>query len=155
MIDFGISVSRILSHLSCSTSHVGGGNHSSSDTVTSALKQSTRKFRAGRTQTFPYLILLRAEFGCFHSNNSLKSSRSHFSDHRLGHSLCSTVPHLTVEGRYPLRYPMESGLSSKTIKSSRFPKIPRLNLKMLGHFVKDRVKIDRRGTKPLGLVGKL
>ena len=29
----------------------------------------TRKLRAGRTQTLPYLFLLRTEFGCFHSDS--------------------------------------------------------------------------------------
>lgn len=62
--------------------------------------------------TPPYLILLRAEFGCFHSSSSLEGSRSRLPDRCPGHSLCSTVPHLTVEGCYPLRSPAESGLSS-------------------------------------------
>jgi len=49
--------------------------------------------------TSSYLILLRAEFCCFHSGNSLKGSRSRLKDQCPGHSLCSTVPRLTTEGR--------------------------------------------------------
>lgn len=46
-----------------------------------------------------YLILLRAEFSCFHSGDSLQGSRSRLQDQCPGHSLCSTVPRLTAEGR--------------------------------------------------------
>lgn len=72
--------------------------------------------------TFPYLILLRVEFGCFHSNGSSKVSRSQPRDHSLGHSFCSTVPHLTTEGRYPLRCSLKSGLSSQKNLSDDFSK---------------------------------
>ncbi len=58
----------------------------------------TRKLHTGRAQTLPYLILLRAEFGCFHSSSSLKTSRSRSQDQCPGHSLCSTVPRLTTGG---------------------------------------------------------
>jgi len=50
-------------------------------------------------------------------------------DQGSGHSFCSTVPTVSREGRYPLRDPMESGLSSPTNKSQsqRLP-AKRLNL---------------------------
>lgn len=81
----------------------------------------TRKLCADRTQTLSYLILLHVEFSCFHSSNSPESSRSHFQDQCSGHSLCSTGPHLAVDGRYPLRRPMESGLSSRHLLLAHEP----------------------------------
>lgn len=63
-------------------------------------------------KTPPYLFLLLVEFSCFHSSGSPLTSRSQKMDQCPGHSLCSTGPHLTVEGRYPLRCHTESGLSS-------------------------------------------
>lgn len=62
-----------------------------------------------------YLILLRTEFSCFHSNGSSRVSRSRHQSHSLGHSFCSTGPRLTTEGRYPLCCSMKSGLSSTGI----------------------------------------
>lgn len=70
---------------------------------------------------FPYLILLHAEFGCFHSSGSPEISRSRNQDLSPGHSLCSTVPRLTAEGRYPLRCLAESGLSSPARNGSERP----------------------------------
>ena len=69
-------------------------------------------------QLLSYSILLRAEFGCFHSGSSPESSRFRFQAQCPGHSLCSTVPHLAVEGRYPLRCLLESGLSSRVAKAT-------------------------------------
>ena len=74
----------------------------------------TRKLCAGRAQVFPYLILLHVEFSCFHPTSSLMTSRSRSKDQSRGLSLCSTGPHLAVEGNYPLRCPVKSGLSSAT-----------------------------------------
>ncbi len=51
-----------------------------------------------------------------------RSSRSRYRGHCPGHSLCSTVPQpagfkaCSLEGRYPLRYPTESGLSSLVLQ---------------------------------------
>jgi len=63
----------------------------------------------------PYLFLLRAEFSCFHSSSSPLTSRSRSKAQSPGHSLCSTVPAVAREGRYPLHHPMESGLSSRLL----------------------------------------
>lgn len=87
--------------------------------------QPTRKLRTGRAPLLSYLVLLRAEFGCFHSSSSLRVSHFQLKDQCPGHSLCSTVPHLTVEGRYPLRCHLESGLSSQP-EGERLPVHPRL-----------------------------
>lgn len=76
-------------------------------------------------QVLSYLILLRAEFGCFHSGSSFEISRSRSRAQCPGHSLCSTVPHLTVGGRYPLRCPVESGLSSPGLLPKRLPTNPK------------------------------
>lgn len=75
-------------------------------------QRSTRTLHTGRAQTCSYLILLRAEFGCFHSGSSPEGSRSPLPAQCPGHSLCSTGPRLTTDGNYPLRYHTESGLSS-------------------------------------------
>ena len=42
--------------------HIRNDNHSSGTSVTGRLMRSTRKHRTGRSQTFSYLILLRARF---------------------------------------------------------------------------------------------
>jgi len=52
----------------------------------------TRKQMLAALFMLPYLILLRAEFGCFHSSSSPQGSRSRLVDPCPGHSLCSTVP---------------------------------------------------------------
>lgn len=68
----------------------------------------TRRPRAGRPLSLKtevpnalpsYLILLRAEFGCFHSGSSWMISRSRSSAQGPGPSLCSTVPTVSREGR--------------------------------------------------------
>jgi len=80
-------------------------NHSSRLTITSKLKRTHPEATSGPLLTPPYLFLLHAEFCCFHSSDSLMSSRSHSKDHSPGPSLCSTVPTVTRGGCYPLHCP--------------------------------------------------
>ncbi len=54
----------------------------------------------------------RASLAVFTPTAPLTFSRSRKSDHHFGHSLCSTVPYLTVEGHYPRRCSVKLGLSS-------------------------------------------
>jgi len=55
------TISRVLFPSARQVQHRGGG-HQSRPAVTSRLKQSTRKHRAGRPQALSYLILLRIGF---------------------------------------------------------------------------------------------
>lgn len=89
--------------------------------------------QAAPLKAFPYLTLLRAEFGCFHSSDSPEISRSRNQDQSPGPSFCSTVPRLTTEGRYPLRCLTESGLSSP--RTSLRASVRKSNVEVLTHHV--------------------
>ena len=103
-------------------------DHSSRPAIACRLKRTYPGARAGRTSRnsntsplpLPYLILLRAEFGCFHSSNSLQSSLATLEISALDILSVplflggeSSFKDPQPEGRYPLRCPMESGLSSR------------------------------------------
>jgi len=72
----------------------------------------TRKPPTGRGTSAPLFDLAPRRVWLFSLRRLPWPSRSRCQAQCPGHSLCSTVPCITAEGRYPLRYPMESGLSS-------------------------------------------
>ena len=81
-------------------------------TLLSTSSDLTRRLRAGRSTNVSLFDLAPRRVWLFSLQQLPKSSRSRYLAHSSGHSLCSTVPDITAEGRYPLRRHMESGLSS-------------------------------------------
>jgi hypothetical protein len=74
-VDKGPAISRILS-FSRDRHHKREAVIPLGDTLLCRSSELTRKLRAGRTQTLPYLFLLRTEFGCFHSDRCLTRQSS-------------------------------------------------------------------------------
>ena len=94
-------------------------NHSSGMSVTGHLKRSTRKHRAGDSQTLSYLILLQVRFTLPilspKSRWALTPPFHHYLSPKTGHRLCifcGTLCRITPPGRYPAPCPLELGLSS-------------------------------------------
>lgn len=80
----------------------------------------TRRLPTGRGTNASLFDLAPRRVWLFSLQQLPEASRSRSPAHSPGHSLCSTVPYVTVEGRYPLRYPLESGLSSPRGTSDGF-----------------------------------
>ena len=96
--------------------------------VTGHLKRSTRKHRAGDSQTLSYLILLQVRFTLPilspKSRWALTPPFHHYLSPKTGHRLCifcGTLCRITPPGRYPAPRSPELGLSSGI--STRIPAI--------------------------------
>ena len=112
-------------------------NHSSGMLVTAHLLRSTRKHRAGRSQTLSYLILLQERFTLPILSPELRWALTppfhHCLCFRRSHRLClfcGTVCRITPPGCYPAPCPVELGLSSNpyytTLAIIQFTLAPKL-----------------------------
>ncbi|GAK59028.1 hypothetical protein U27_06004 [Candidatus Vecturithrix granuli] len=130
-------------------------NHSSGMLVTVHLLRSTRKHRAGYSQTLSYLILLQERFTLPILSPELRWALTPPFHHCLcsgkSHRLClfcGTVCRITPPGCYPAPCPVELGLSSNpcytTLAIIQFTlalELIKLFYKTLGRFVKRKADI--------------